>query len=115
VGAYEALWDKPDTSFKTLSEKFAARPNAVPSDFVSASKAREYADFVQRRFRQSEVTRFGVRVHGAGEYPQKLRDAAHPISTQHGSVRVPQPNRIASGPRLVQPRDRCKKPSHEKE
>lgn len=79
IGAYEALWDKPDTTFKTLSEKFAARPDAVPSDFVSPTKAREYADFVQRRFREAEVTRFGVRVHGAGDYPQKLRDAAHPV------------------------------------
>jgi DNA processing protein len=79
LGAYEALWDKPDTTFKTLSEKFAARPDAVPSDFVPASKAREYAEFVQRRFQQADVTRYGVRVHGAGEYPQKLRDAAHPI------------------------------------
>jgi DNA processing protein len=79
LGAYEALWDKPDTTFKTLSEKFAARPDALPSDFVPAAKAREYADFVQRRFQEAEVTRHGVRVHGAGEYPQKLRDAAHPI------------------------------------
>ena len=79
MGAYEALWDKPHTTFKTLSDKFAAQPNAVPSDFVSPTKAREYADFVQMRFREAEVTRFGVRVHGAGEYPQKLRDAAHPI------------------------------------
>ena len=44
-----------------------------------ATKAREYAEFVQMRFREADVTRFGVRVHGAGEYPQKLRDAAHPI------------------------------------
>ena len=79
MGAYEALWDKPETTFKTLSEKFALRPDAVPSDFVAPTKAREYADFVQRRFREAEVTRYGVRVHGAGEYPQKLRDAAHPI------------------------------------
>jgi DNA processing protein len=79
LGAYEALWDQPDTTFKTLSEKFAARPDALPSDFVPAAKAREYADFVQRRFQEAEVTRYGVRVHGAGEYPQKLRDAAHPI------------------------------------
>jgi DNA processing protein len=79
MGAYEALWDKPETTFKTLSEKFALRPDAVPSDFVPPKKAREYADFVQRRFREAEVARFGVRVHGAGDYPQKLRDAAHPV------------------------------------
>ena len=79
LGAYEALWDKPDTTFKTLSEKFAAQPNALPSDFVSPKKAREYSDFVQMRFREADVTHFGVRVHGAGEYPEKLRDAAHPV------------------------------------
>jgi DNA processing protein len=79
LGAYEALWDKPDTTFKTLSEKFAARPDALPSDFVPATKADEYAEFVRRRFHEADVTRYGVRVHGAGEYPQRLRDAAHPI------------------------------------
>jgi DNA processing protein len=79
LGAYEALWDKPGASFKTISEKFAARPNAVPSDFVSPSEARELAAFVQRRFREADVKRFGVRVHGAGDYPEKLRDAAHPV------------------------------------
>jgi DNA processing protein len=79
LGAYEALWDKPETTFKTLSEKFAARPDALPSDFVPETKAREYAEFVRRRFHEADVKRYGVRVHGAGEYPQKLRDAAHPI------------------------------------
>src|SRR5258708_15408829 len=79
LGAYEALWDKPDTTFKTLSDKFASRPDAVPSDFVPEPKAREYAAFVRRRFHEAEVKRFGVRVHGAGEYPQKLRDALHPV------------------------------------
>ena len=79
LGAYEALWDEPKTTFKTLSEKFAARPGAVPSDFVPPQKAREYAEFVQEKFRSAEITRFGVRVHGAGDYPEKLRDAAHPI------------------------------------
>lgn len=79
LGAYEAMWDHPDASFKTLSEKFAARPGAVPSDFVSPTRAQEYAAFVQQRFREADVVRFGVRVHGAGEYPEKLRDAAHPV------------------------------------
>ena len=79
LGAYEALWDEPKTTFKTLSEKFAARPGAVPSDFVPTRKARECAEFVQENFQKAKITRFGVRVHGAGDYPEKLRDAAHPI------------------------------------
>lgn len=79
LGAYEALWSEPKTTFKTLSEKFAARPGAVPSDFVPTGKAQECAELVQQKFREAEITRFGVRVHGAGEYPEKLRDAAHPV------------------------------------
>lgn len=79
LGAYEALWDDAAVTFKTISEKFAASPGALPSDFVSEKKAGEYADFVRERFRAAHIDRFGVRVHGAGEYPEKLRDAAHPV------------------------------------
>jgi DNA processing protein len=79
LGAYEALWEEPDASFKTISEKFAARPGAVPSDFVPPRRAEECAHFVQERFREAHVNRYGVRVHGAGEYPEKLRDAVHPV------------------------------------
>lgn len=79
LGAYEALWEAPNASFKTLSERFSGQPGAVPSDFVPQDKADEYADFVLRRFEEAEVSRFGVRVHGAGDYPERLRDAAYPI------------------------------------
>jgi DNA processing protein len=79
MGAYEALWDDRDASFKTLSQKFAAQPGAVPSDFVERVRAREYAEFVRARFHTANINRFGVRVYGAGEYPQKLRDAANPV------------------------------------
>ena len=39
----------------------------------------ECAAFVQQRFAAAQISHFGVRVHGAGEYPEKLRDATHPI------------------------------------
>lgn len=79
LGAYEALWTEAKASFKTLSDKFAEHPGAVPSDFVPPSKAKEYADTVESKFRSAKIERFGVRVHGAGDYPEKLRDAANPI------------------------------------
>ncbi len=79
LGAYEALWEDPKNSFKVLSERFAECPGALPSEFVSESKAMECADFVLRRFREMDVRRFGIRVHGAGDYPDHLRDAAHPV------------------------------------
>jgi DNA processing protein len=79
LGAYEALWDDDTASFKSIAELFAKHPGAVPSDFVPQAKAFEYAATVRKQFAAAGVTRFGVRVHGAGEYPEKLRDAAHPI------------------------------------
>ena len=50
LGAYEAMWDNPGVTFKTLSEKFAAHRGALPSDFVTTAKAEEYADFVRGDF-----------------------------------------------------------------
>jgi DNA processing protein len=78
LGAYEALWDEPKASFKSIAEKFAASPGSRPSDFVPTPKALEYAQAVVSELKQSGE-RFGVRVYGAGEYPGKLRDAAYPV------------------------------------
>ena len=80
MGAYEALWSRPSTTFKSLSEQFASHPGSVPSDFVSPSDARECAAFVKRRFDEACLNGLGIRVHGAVEYPEKLRDAAHPVA-----------------------------------
>lgn len=79
LGAYELLWMKPKATFKSIAEMFKAHPNALPSDFVPAAKAWECGAYVQRKFTEAGVVRFGIRVHGAGDYPQKLRDATHPI------------------------------------
>ncbi len=79
LGAYEALWDEEGTSFKTLSAKFAKEPGLLPSDLVPAPRAKEYADYVLQRFRAANLARYGVQLHGANEYPEKLRDAAHPV------------------------------------
>ncbi len=79
MGAYEALWSEPTATFKSLAKRFASHPGCVPSNFVSLNEARECAAFVKRRFDAAGVRRFGVRVYGAGEYPEMLRDAAYPV------------------------------------
>ena len=79
MGAYEALWTQRGATFKSLSDRFSERPGSVPSDFVPPTEAHESATDVAARFADAGIERFGVRVHGAGEYPGKLRDAAHPI------------------------------------
>ena len=80
MGAYEALWSDRRTTFKSLSEQFARYPESVPSDFVPRQEAYACAAFVKRRFETAAITRFGICVHGAGEYPEKLQDAAHPVA-----------------------------------
>lgn len=79
LGAYEALWAREGISFKTLAEMFAKHPGSVPSDFVSEADARHYSRMSLATIREAGIKRFGIRVHGAGEYPPKLRDAAHPV------------------------------------
>lgn len=79
MGAYEALWMREKASFRSLAKYFQEHPGSLPSDFVTADKAHECAQVVMKRFREAGVGRFGVRVHGAAEYPQGLRAAAHPV------------------------------------
>ena len=80
MGAYEALWSAPETTFSSLARRFAARPGSVPSDFVGRAEAETNAAEVKRRFARAGVGRFGVRVQGAGEYPPQLRDAEPPLA-----------------------------------
>jgi DNA processing protein len=79
LGAYEALWSRPKTSFRSIAELFARRPGAVPSDFVPESEAMTCAGKVREIFSRAGIEKFGVRVHGAGEYPEQLRSAEYPI------------------------------------
>jgi DNA processing protein len=80
LGAYEALWLKPEsTTFKRVADLFREHEHALPSDLVPQREAEEVADRVVGYLRANGIQRFGVRVHRAGEYPAKLRDAAHPV------------------------------------
>jgi DNA processing protein len=79
MGAYEALWAKPDTTFTSLAAKFRDHPEYLPSDFVEDFEAQYFSEIVRGMLRDAGVIKFGIRVHRAGEYPQKLRDAEDPV------------------------------------
>ena len=79
IGAYEALWDEDGASFRTIAQKFRSHPGAVPSDFVPDEKIDQYAKRVVQIVSRAGLEAFGVRVHGGGEYPARLRDAADPV------------------------------------
>jgi DNA processing protein len=79
MGAYEALWSEAKQSFKRIADRFRANPGAVPSDFIQQAVAEKMAEQVMEIFRKANILRFGVRINGAGEYPDALRMAKHPI------------------------------------
>ena len=79
LGAYETLWAQRGASFKSIAERFASKPDALPSDLVSEDEAHNMADQVLSILARKGVKKFGVRIHGAGEYPAKLRHAMHPV------------------------------------
>src|SRR5262245_56455303 len=79
LGAYEAMWLEKGASFKTIADRFASDPTALPSDFIKPSTADQCARDVLRTLKESGVDSFGVRINHAGEYPNRLRDAKHPI------------------------------------
>lgn len=79
LGAYEALWLENGATFKRLADRFAADPEALPSDFADPVAAEAAGDEVMRLMAARNVARFGIRLNHAGDYPQKLRDARHPI------------------------------------
>jgi DNA processing protein len=79
LGGYEALWSREGTSFKSLAELFRQHPGSVPSDFISENDAQHYSRLALGAIRDSGIKHFGIRVHGAGEYPERLRDAEDPV------------------------------------
>jgi DNA processing protein len=79
IGAYEVLWSKQNTSFKSIAELFAKNVGARPSDFVPLEEARQAATRVISNLRERLHARFDVRLHGEFEYPDRLREATYPV------------------------------------
>jgi DNA processing protein len=79
LGAYEALWAREGTWFKSLADSFRAHPGSLPSHFVSAADSANFADLALGAIREAGIKRFGVRINGASGYPIGLRDAEHPV------------------------------------
>lgn len=81
MGAYEALWTDTKAWFKNLADRFAAHPGSLPSDFftMQAEVPEHYAVKANSLLEKGGVRRYGIRLNGAGEYPEKLRDAEYPV------------------------------------
>jgi DNA processing protein len=79
MGAYEALWLEQSATFKTIADRFAADPTAMPSDLVSETATKDALAEAWEVLRKANIDNFGIRINHAGEYPPKLRDAKYPV------------------------------------
>lgn len=79
MAAYEALWDKEGSTYKRIADMFRKAPDALPSDLVPENTIQLYIELLSNIFDKFQVDSFGVRVNGANEYPNKLRDAKNPL------------------------------------
>ena len=77
--AYESLWLSSGVWFKNLAELFDQNPDAVPSELVPEKTVEETWKTLLELLGEDRIHQLGLRVHGAGEYPSKLRDADHPV------------------------------------
>jgi DNA processing protein len=79
MAAYEALWTNKKASFKTIADCFRENPDAIPSELVSEQEIDSALPKVVAHIRKANVDDVGIRVHGSTDYPQRLRDAVHPV------------------------------------
>ncbi|CUJ75432.1 DNA protecting protein DprA [Achromobacter xylosoxidans] len=79
MAAYEALWSQKNASFKTIADHFRSSPGTVPSELVSEEEISLALSRVLEKIEQANIRDYGVRIHGSEDYPERLRDAAHPV------------------------------------
>ncbi len=79
IGAFEALWSNGVSSFKQLRDRMALENAAFPSQLVDATTAEACFTRAVDLLRQAGVERFGVRIDGTADYPDKLHDAEYPL------------------------------------
>jgi DNA processing protein len=77
ISAYEALWDRPQATFRTIATQLSNHPQDLASSHVDTHVIAEYK---QRLFPiLTKLQYFGARIDGDGMFPEHLKDARHPL------------------------------------
>lgn len=79
AAAYESLWLGNGAWFKNIADLFRSNPGALPSELVSGSAIGDAMRLLLEQVGEERLSGLGIRVHGSGEYPERLRDADHPV------------------------------------
>jgi DNA processing protein len=77
IAAYEALWDQPNASFRTLSNLLSDFPLKLASSLIDKKIVNEYKEFLFPILKK--LPYFGARVDGDGMFPECLKDARYPL------------------------------------
>jgi len=78
MAAYESLWLGQNAWFASIANLFRENPGALPSELVPVAE-RERVLTELRDHLGGRMEEVGVRVHGSAEYPERLREADHPL------------------------------------
>jgi len=78
--AYETLWGQQNQSLRTLAEVFK-HAHLLPSQILGTDLFGSPVEALRKRVEDflRKKTGFSVAVHGAFQYPEKLREAKYPI------------------------------------
>jgi DNA processing protein len=77
ISAYEALWDQPKTSFRTLANQLSQFPEHLASSLIDPQLIDEYKTLLLPILKNLPL--FGVRIDGDGMFPERLKDARYPL------------------------------------
>ncbi len=75
ICAYEALWDRPHASFRSLSHDLQDYPQHLASALVEPQLVNEYKKQLFPVLKN--LPYFGVRIDGDGMFPERLKDARY--------------------------------------
>ncbi len=77
VSAHEALWDRPTTTTRTLATQLSDHPRNLASTLIDPYLIAQYKKDLFPIFKK--LPHFGARIDGDGMFPERLKDARHPL------------------------------------
>lgn len=86
IMAYEALWNRDKSSFKTLSELFKNSPGKKPSDHATDLEIQMMADEISKLlWKEGSKYKPNLLINNSIDYPSKLKDAQEPVEVLYYS------------------------------
>ncbi len=79
MAAYEALWQRPKSSFKAIADFFRSVDNARPSEFVPRQQVLANRRIISEELKRLKSHKYGICINNTLDYPIQLRDARHPV------------------------------------